>query len=433
MSHQPLDQAVRTFRDTAAAERKMREQAEQTTQAFARLLADVANHFAGKAIEEVRVQDPAAPYYWTIECWRAFFTQHVFQTRSGWGRQELLPASDSEMEAENGRLKAEVSRLQKALEACRQSTREESVRQNAAQTHETASHESPHGSGTQPAPLVTSVGLPEAPAVLSNSRETPIGQAELMNTLQGWEAKPVPAQVAAKFQGVSKDRWTRQTITLYLLAVPGICARPEVEQLLALAGSVDRRTTAIRQAVDHLVQLGFVSLHRLEMRQPLNTSLVALQLTTDGLALCKALGYEPIEQELQRYRRVFHLDNPAAPPVVECALSALAFTLQARYRGYKALLAPPPLDGIQADVAIERGMERYLVFTSSDVEDLYTRWQAAKLQQAMPAICALDEPACVHLAARCKSTGRSGAVADLGVLVRQRQPTSATPLWAQVW
>lgn len=435
MSQPPADQYVRTLEATSTTERRMREQAERTVQGFARLLADVANLLAGKEIEAARVQDPAAPYCWSLERWEAFFNRHIFETRSGWGRASSGQASDPELlaelgrkDAEIGRQASEIQRLQKTVEAYRQQREDSDARSNGPIGREPSTDP-----GMQPASLVTSAGLPNAPATLSNSREIPTGQADLASYLQKWAAKPVPAEYTAKFQGVSNDRWTRQTMTLYLLAVQGICARPEIEQLLAAAGGVDRRTTAIRQAVDHLVQLGFASLHRLEMRQPLSTSLVALQLTVDGLALCRALGYEPIEQELQRYRRVFHLDNPSEPAVIERALCALAFTLQSRYRGYKALMAPPIVDDVQADVAIERGMERYLVFVGTDIENICARWQASRPQQAMPAICALDEPTCAHLAARCKSTGRSGAAADLSVLVRQRQPTAATPLWAQVW
>ena len=56
MNGQPLDLAGRTFRDIAASERQMREQAENTVREYARLLAAVANHFAGQALEEKRTQ-----------------------------------------------------------------------------------------------------------------------------------------------------------------------------------------------------------------------------------------------------------------------------------------------------------------------------------------------------------------------------------------
>ena len=85
MNGQPLDLAGRTFRDIAASERQMREQAEITVREYARLLAAVANHFAGKALEETRCIDPAAPYNWTLVQWNAFFTQHIFLNRQAWG------------------------------------------------------------------------------------------------------------------------------------------------------------------------------------------------------------------------------------------------------------------------------------------------------------------------------------------------------------
>ena len=177
----------------------------------------------------------------------------------------------------------------------------------------------------QGVPVVALPGLPEALGPALPSRDAPIGHRELLVTLREWKTPSAPSQYVISFKDTSDERWMRQTITLNLLAVTGICARPEIEQLLAQVGNLDHRTTAIRQAVDHLVQLGFITLHRLEMRQPLETSLVVLQLTSQGLDLCHMLGWEAIETELQRFRRLFQLDEPANTQHIERVLRRTGF------------------------------------------------------------------------------------------------------------
>jgi hypothetical protein len=255
----------------------------------------------------------------------------------------------------------------------------------------------------------------------------------LLITLRDWKTPPIPDPYIRLFKDVSAERWTRQTITLYLLASTGLCARPEIEQLLALAANVDRRTTAIRQAVDYLVQVGLVSFHRLEMRRPLETSLVVLQLTASGLDLSRLLGWQAIEPEIQRFRRLLHLDDPAAPGQAERVLSVLAFAFQARLRGYQALVASPPQEAVQPDVYVEREQERFYVFIEDGSGDLFARWMSAANLPFPSAVCGLDQPGCAHIAAQCKAVKRPAAAADLAALVHERQPAAETPLWTEIW
>jgi len=427
---QPLDLAGRAFRDIAASERQMREQAENTVREFARLLAAVANHFAGQALEERRTNDPEAPYNWSLMQWNTFFTQHIFLMRSAWGQVNLPTVQIQELETENRSLKAENKRLQKALEAYRQ-TQGMNERLASPPVHFTRNE--PIEARTSRAALV---GLPGLPAPLPAElpvRDEPVSHTELLDILRGWKTASIPDPYSTLFKDVSEERWTRQTITLYLLAAAGICARPEIEQLLAMAANVDRRTTAIRQAVDYLVQVGLVSFHRLEMRQPLETSLVVLQLTASGLDLCRLLGWQAVEPEVQRFRRLLHLDGSAAPGQAERVLSVLSFAFQARLRGYKALVAPSPVEAVQPDVYVEREAEHYYVFVENGSADLYTRWLSGDNLPFPSAVCGLDEPGRLHIAAQCKAVDRPAAATDLAALVHERQPGTETPLWTEKW
>jgi hypothetical protein len=397
---------------------------------FGRLLGAVANHFAGRALEERRTNDPDAPYNWTLVQWNTFFTQHIFLMRSAWGQAHHPAVQNQDLETENRALKAENKRLQKALEAYRQAhgNSEGQASSPVRFTRNESSEARP-----QHAALSVLPGLPAALQPGMPGRDSSICHGEMLTILRDWNTPPIPDQYSTQFKDVSEERWARQTITLYLLASTGLCARPEIEYLLAMASNVDRRTTAIRQAVDYLVQMGLVTFHRLEMRQPLETSLVVLQLASGGLDLCRLLGWQAIEPEFQRFRRILHLDDPANAGQAERVLSVLSFAYQARLRGYKALIAPAAVEAVQPDVYVEREQERFYVFVENGAGDLYNRWVSAANLTYLSAVCALDEPGCAHIAAQCKAVKRSAAVTDLATLVHQRQPTGETPLWTEAW
>ena len=236
---------------------------------------------------------------------------------------------------------------------------------------------------------------------------------------------PVPPRFARIFDGVEALRWERQALALFLLLGCGVCLRPEVEHLLALAGGGEKRTTAIRQALDHLGKLGFLQTRRLELREPLATSLVTLAPSGSGLELGRALGLPLVESEAGR------LERRKLPP--EHSLAALVFVQQARLRGWAALASPPPTGDVQPDAVVERDDGRLLVFAGAEPDGLFSRWQAAVRQNHPAAICTLDEPTRAHLAALGRASGFHGFASDLGGLVSQRLPAPGGTLWKDSW
>ena len=385
MSDPPI--AERAYRDIAAAERQMRLQAEAGLREYARLLSDAAAHCAGSALEQARALDPSAPRSWTPAQWEAFLTQHVYRAPQAWGR----PAD--ELEAENQRLRRELAALRQAAKK-------------------------PPAAPAAPDPDPP----PEAPPL---PPDAPWSHAQLLDLLRSRSAPAIPARFTRPFDGVEPLRWERQSLALFLLLGCGVCLRPEIEHLLALAGGGEKRTTAIRQALDHLGRLGFLQTRRWELRQPLATSLVTLAPTGSGLDLGRALGLPVVTSEVGR------LEPRNLPP--EHSLAALVFVQQARLRGWAALAAPPPEGELQPDAWAEGDGRRWRVFVGAEPEALFARWQAAAGQAIPAAICALDEPTRAHLAALGRASGHAGAAVDLGGLVSQRLPAAGMSFWKDVW
>jgi hypothetical protein len=74
--------------------------------------------------------------------------------------------------------------------------------------------------------------------------------------------------------------------------------------------------------------------------------------------------------------------------------------------------------------------ERYAVFAGGDADELLARWQQGEKLNTPCALCAFDEPTRSYLAALCKASGRPGASANLGMLLRSQ---GNGPLWQETW
>ena len=407
--------AERSLQQIAEIERQMRSRAESVSQEYARLLSEVASHFAGEALSKEREHDPQAPNGWSPERWRGFLHQQVFLRSGPWGAAGAVHANDKRiatLEAENKRLKAQIEALQ---------------RQKAMQSRQSQTPQAiPAAIPLEAAVPLEAEQLPETerPAPLPEpAREQAYGHAEALAILRDWPNLPVPARFARLFEGVEPGRWQRQAQALYLVASWGLCARIEVEQILAQFETPEvKRPTALRQALDHLGKLKLLYSQRLQVRSTLETSLVVLELSENGQKLCRSLGFPERAPEFPRLA--------AALPDPERQLAALAFAFHARQQGYLALAAPPAVEGVQPDVYVEKGAERYAVFTGGDADELLTRWQQGEKLQTPCAVCTFDEPTRSYLAALCKASGRPGASADLGALLRSQ---GKAPLWSDTW
>ena len=223
--------------------------------------------------------------------------------------------------------------------------------------------------------------------------------AGMENTIYSQANTALVSRMPAKSAG--RDRPSR---SIYWLST-GICARPEIEQLLAQAGNLDRRTTAIRQAVDYLVQLGLYHPAPPGDAPAAGNILVVLQLTPSGLDLCRLLriaGCRNGVAALQTHLCIWTIR--LIPGQVERVLSVLSFAFQARLRGYKALVAPAAVDAVQPDVFVERDPEHFYVFVENGTDDLYTplavsREFTSTRQRSAP----WTNQAAAHIAAQCKA------------------------------
>ena len=342
ISHQSV--AERSFRDINIAERQMRLQAEQATQAYVRLLISLANQYAGKELEEERRSNPSGPETWLPERWEAFLTKHVFmKPGNGWG---AAPTTDppKEIPAEPAEeLKQREKTLEQAtngLRALLTATLSSLDRLQAPGSTPKVLPASPPAQPLVPGePLLDDLARFQAksrpaqvlivnpaqalPATLQERRpepaqadqpalveividERPRGHAGIIDELRNWQSPAIPKRFR-QLAGVTAERWNMQSMALYLVAHHGITTRLEIDLLLGQGTTTDRRTTTLRRAVETLPEMGFLTRENLEItiQEGVKSHLAVMDLTNQGRELCSIFGWQIVESDRSRALRLF--------------------------------------------------------------------------------------------------------------------------------
>lgn len=153
-------------------------------------------------------------------------------------------------------------------------------------------------------------------------------------------------------------------------------------------------------------------------------------LTDKGRELCRMLGWEPVESEWERLKRLHEGER-----FEEHTLAVLYFALHARARGWDAEVMPSVAE-IRPDVAVIKGRKRYLVEVELGTKDRPAKWQALTKAQGGVTICALDPDGRRRLMGDCKLAKLKGKATDLHTLQNQDDIYSLsqdTPLWIESW
>jgi hypothetical protein len=180
-----------------------------------------------------------------------------------------------------------------------------------------------------------------------------------------------------------------------------------------------------------LAQSGFAVVETLWIRrQTFRMALKLAHLTEKGRKLCQMMGWEAVESEWERLKRLHEGER-----FEEHTLAVLYFALHARARGWTARVLPE-VKGAAPDIALTKGGKRYFVEVELGDKDRPVKWHKLAQAQVEAALCALDPPGRKRLVADCKLAKLSGRATDLLSLQKQAKIyhlTQDTPLWLESW
>jgi hypothetical protein len=280
-------------------------------------------------------------------------------------------------------------------------------------------------------PAVSDPAPEQAPVAAPVPKEAgPLGHAGIVDELRRWQSPAIPMRFR-QLAGVSPDRWHKQSMALYLVARHGITSRLEIDALLSQATDADRRTSALRKAVDLLPELGFLTRENLEVavQEGVNSRFVVMDLTRQGRELCEIFGWQIAESDRARALRLFRGSG-------ERLLGVFFLAAQARLRGYSALVFPAPDLPSAPDLLLERGTEKRFAFVEF-APQLSERWKEVGELPGPPAFFTLTRQARAQSLALLKNEPQPhlahAALSDFETLIGVRKITPDSPLWPDIW
>ncbi len=423
----------RSITDMIAGERAAKEAALQVSNDFRKVLYDLAFKLDGERIQDALRDDPIAVQGWSPTQWRSFFSGKSAWARDGAKKENPQiqrledTAEKSRKSAEHHReraekLQAQLSEAQKQiadLEAQLKGVRTQE-RKNSSKGKETPKPQAaPADTETQEGDDVKALGV----------------YVNILAEIGEWKEPARPARFAKRLSG-DELQWRRQSMALYFIAKYGICARMEVDHVVAVLSGLRSRATSLRKTIDALSDSKLmisqvIGLHRGSEESPVfKSSLTMVRLSKDGEDLCRVLGWDPVESEWQRVNRLH--DGERFP---EHTFGILAFAMHARFRGWQTQVLPEVGSGWQPDLMVERGDQRYYVEVELSEKENPSKWRSQAALQGNVAICALVKDKRAQLVSDCKQMKVPGVATDLKTLVAVRTKDIApeTPLWDEEW
>ena len=405
---------ARSLRDILAEERQMRSLSDQARSRYTRLLQKLAQQLLGERLEEVRREDPRATQTWSAIQWEGFFAQLDHQPHyppSAWNHRngkesKVLQEKLDQAQAEIAALKAQITSL-----------KQETQKKPFA-----------------PTPRAKLSPKPDLKLEQPKKKNCPAADDKKGNPLMGFATPQKPLAFEAIFRegNWTQLRWRRGAMMLYLMATRGLNALLEFDMLIAPVEGLSYRTNSTKKPLQVLEKSGFVEAKTLWIkRQDFRMALKLVHLTEPGRELCRMLGWEPVESEWERLKRLHEGER-----FEEHTLAALYFALHARCRGWQVKVMPD-VEGTVPDVAVHDGEGTYLVEVELGKKDSPAKWRKlSNSQQGQVAICALTPDNRKRLVGDCKLAKIKGVATDLHTLQNQDDIyslTQDTPLWIESW
>ncbi|NUM44037.1 MAG: hypothetical protein HUU38_04965 [Anaerolineales bacterium] len=400
---------TRMMNDLLQAERQRRESAERTTAEMRKLLTEIGARLAGERLQAIGRDDPQIIANWTTTEWRTFLNETLKTSLPPtWGNGALSP---SPSKTEFDRLKSELTQAHALLETLKQE------REIVPMASPRLESNSPGSDFYEPVPKSSS--SPIQPAGV---------HGQILTALQNW----APPAIPARFDGhLSPEplQWRRQSMALFILAKFGLNARLELDRLIADTEGIQPGSGSLRRAINQLSERHLFTGALLEMNSP-QTRLSLVRLSEESRALCKILGWEPVESEWERLDR---LHEGARFP--EHTLAVLVFAMHARLRGYAVTLMPETEGPAVPDGLVEKEGERFFVEVELGTKERPAKWRNLAALQGRIAICARDPAGRERQVGDCQLARLRGVATDIKSLVRTRfkDITPATPLWVEAW
>jgi len=384
------------LQDLLEAEKRLRELAEAENRELRAALQLAAYTFAGEEYEKELRRDQRILDRWAPGDWMAFL-QRVAPVGRGWSDPAVLSERLRQVVAERDALAAEVLRLREEL----------ALRAQLSPGIATAGEPKPENGEAQ-----------------EEKQERQRKQASFQAP-PGFRWPQVPKRPPKAYaRHFRPDKWDREGLILALIAC-GLCLRVEVAELVGWrfgvsgrAGSVKRLFTGTRNSLDAR------GLIRIEVVQLGLMGVMIVGLTDLGRKIVKACGWEMVETEYERLKRLHGGDGQ-----VKHATAVCAFAYQARRRGYRVQVVPEVEGPAEPDALIVRDEERIYV----EVElgrDKPEKWHNMVNLQGFVALCAANEEARKALATEVKRLRLPGRATDLGALIGEKDEGR---LWVEEW
>lgn len=438
----PGDYGGNGFHDLIESERMLRAIAEAEARDLRKVILDVAYRTGGSQLEQALHEQPNALDAWTAADWRIFFEHAPLDSHNGWAHNEGAQLTELRKEVEELRrqlaaARAEASAALKEAEEVRAKAALASREKAGAEVHEaTAGPDLASGEAYLSGSTVetTQEERPqpyERPLAAEHQRV-----ADLLTALP----KPIliPDGVRDRFSA-DGDRAQREMVVLYLVAKSGVSQRLELEHIYNAYAARSAQNRRLREIIDDLGtkpgtpnhparQAGLLdtTTYDFRMNDPYHTALPCVLLTDRGRAVCKRMGWEPVESDLERLIRLHKGDEER-----DHTMCVLIFAMHARMRGWTVTVVPEMEGPAEPDVLIERGSERWYVEVERSRNDPgVSKWQnLAALNGGQVAFCAVDGETMRRLRSQCVGAGLHGKATDIawfivGTSDPQTEPTS---------
>ena len=417
------DYRDRALEDILNVERELRQNAERMARDYRALVVELAQRFAGEALEARRRDNPVVPSAWTAADWTAFWEDVSLRPAGGWTVRQDGNGHEA-LERRIVQLEGEIATVRARLEQAQERLAKEALQKRLAETTRTRGGEKPKGEAKRQAKrILTPEQLPET-------------HRQLVEELQGLPAIPVaPQAFKAQLKPDNALRYRRKVLILYTLARGGYSSRMEIDRVVSVVEKLSERTSSVRTPVDELAQAGLLISETIRMTSPFETGLALNRLSEDGRRLCKTWGWQVVESEWERVLRLHQGETQEAHSVI-----LLAFALHARLRGWNVTVLPEVEGNAAPDVLVEKDGEGWYVEVERG-DGSRRKWKnLAKLNGGKVALCAADEKGREQLVLDCKELRLGGVATDLRTLIftggelrKMVEITPADELWTERW
>ena len=185
------------------------------------------------------------------------------------------------------------------------------------------------------------------------------------------------------------DRWQRQALMLWLIA-QGFALRIEIQKIVSTHLGINFRSGALRQIIPDLENNGLVITKKLALpgiSRRGQLKMVCVHLSLEGKDLARDFGWTVSESELERMQRLHEKGKSEDAHTA----AALAFSFQARLRGWKAGVMPEVgHTHFAPDVQVVKGSQQVFVEVELSRKAKTAKWRNMADYQGVIALCARD-------------------------------------------